>query len=146
MTARDERYVMTVVEAHDASIDELMDDIVRASGAGQGPIFVAAKLQLLRQKVEADVVAREREPYNKQHLDGCRKVVYDPKSSPCTCRTEFETLVGELKLVEASVVDIEARVRRNVLRDLASATRKVLDPESVASLFAALQKGAEADR
>lgn len=36
--------------------------------------------------------------YDKQHLDGCRKVMYDPQSSPCTCRLEFERLATEFDM------------------------------------------------
>lgn len=34
--------------------------------------------------------ATTREGYDKKHVGGCRKLMYDPVSSPCTCDTEYE--------------------------------------------------------
>lgn len=56
--------------------------------------------------------------YDKQHLDGCRKNIYDPKSSPCTCRTEFERIATELAFLKRPYADADEPITEEWLKSV----------------------------
>lgn len=67
----------------------------------------ADQAQLVKERDEAAWRPHE---YHKRHLGGCRKEMYDPKSSPCTCQLEYERIATELGWSQGRVVVLDAEL------------------------------------
>lgn len=61
--------------------------------------------------------------YDKRHLPGCRKLMYDPKSSPCTCLLEYERVTVQLAALERNYQDAK---RSAVERALVELKRRII--------------------
>ena len=60
--------VMTLDETRDASLDDLRADIIRSAAQGQGPTFIAAKLDMLIERAKQ----RERHEQSQAKSDAKR--------------------------------------------------------------------------
>jgi hypothetical protein len=56
--------------------------------------------------------ASDGDDYHKRHLPGCRKVMYDPQSSPCTCVTEYEREFTSARASERYAEELRGRLER----------------------------------